>query len=350
MVVKKVWCVKMDTWDDVYANAKKRCTICHCCIHCNGEVCRGKTPGPGGKGSGSAFVRNADMLKKVFITMDTICDNEEIDTTAKFFEHPVSLPVYAAPISGIKQNYGVELDDLEYTSQLVEGILRAGSVAFSGDGMKDDMFRGPMQIIKEHHGYGIPTIKPWDFVNMKWRIEEAMEGNVLAIATDIDASGLSNLRHSKVPVGFKSVQDLQAIKSMSSVPVILKGILSVKGAMKAMEAGVDGIIVSNHGGRVLDECLSGIEVLEDIVNVVKGSMKVFVDGAFRNGNDVFKALALGADGVLIGRPISHAVIGNGSNGVQTYINKLQIELKEAMAMAGCKRIADITREHVVVKF
>ena len=137
---------------------------------------------------------------------------------------------------------------------------------------------------------------------------------------------------------------------MAEMPVILKGILSVKGAMKALEAGVDGIIVSNHGGRVLDDCLSGIEVLEDIVKAVDGRMKIFVDGGFRNGNDVFKALALGADGVLIGRPISHAVIGDGANGVKLYLEKIQLELKEAMAMAGCKTIKDIQREHVCVKF
>lgn len=340
----------MNTWEKVYANARKRCTICHCCMQCNGEVCRGMTPGPGGKGNGNAFVRNAEMLKKIFITMDTICDNEEIDTTSKFFNHPVALPVYAAPISGIQHNYGADIDDWGYTSQLVEGMLQAGSLAFSGDGMHDEMFRGPMQIIKEHRGYGIPTIKPWEFADMKWRMEEAMQGNAVAIATDIDASGLIHLKKSNPPIRFKNVQDLKRITAMSNVPVLVKGILSVKGALKAMDAGVGGIIVSNHGGRVLDACLSGIEVLEDIVTAVQGKMSVFVDGAFRNGNDIFKALALGANGVLIGRPISHAVIGNGSSGVQTYINKLQLELKEAMAMAGCKRIADITRENVIVKF
>lgn len=172
---------------------------------------------------------------------------------------------------------------------------------------------------------------------------------MLAIASDIDASGLSNLRNSITPVGFKNVDDIKEIKAMSKAPVILKGILSVQGAMKALEAGVDGIIVSNHGGRVLDDCLSGIEVLEEIVKCVDGKMKVFVDGAIRSGNDVFKALALGADGVLIGRPVSQAVIGDGSEGVRIYMEKIQLELKEAMAMSGCKTIKDITRDKVIVK-
>ena len=102
----------MKTWQEVYANAKTLCAKCRCCPVCNGLACRGETPGPGGKGSGSAFVRNAEMLKKVFITMDTISDNTEIDTTSEFFGHKVSFPVYAAPISGILQNYGAELDDM----------------------------------------------------------------------------------------------------------------------------------------------------------------------------------------------------------------------------------------------
>lgn len=340
----------MKTWEEVYANAKALCKKCRCCPVCNGLACRGETPGPGGKGSGSAFVRNTEMLKKIFITMDTITSNEEINTTADFFGHPVSLPVYAAPISGIQTNYGADMEDLAYTKALVSGCLKAGTLAFTGDGMHDDMFKGPMEIVKDHNGYGIPTIKPWSEEHMKWRIDLAVEGNALAIASDIDASGLTNLRTSKIPVGFKTVEELRKLKELSRVPVILKGILSVKGAMKALEAGVDGIIVSNHGGRVLDDCLSGIEVLEDIVKAVDGRMKIFVDGGIRSGNDVFKALALGADGVLIGRPVSHAVIGGGEEGIQTYMHKIQLELKEAMAMSGCKTIADITRDKITVKF
>ena len=186
---------------------------------------------------------------------------------------------------------------------------------------------------------------------MAWRIELAKEGHALAIASDIDASGLTNLRTSITPVGFKNVEELKEITRIcGDVPFILKGILSVKGARKALEAGASGIIVSNHGGRVLDDCLSGIEVLEDIVKVVDGRMKVFVDGAFRTGNDVFKALALGADGVLIGRPVSQAVIGDGSDGLVTDLEKIRLELKEAMAMAGCKTIQDITRDCVSVTF
>ena len=143
----------MKTWNEVYANAKSQCAKCRCCPVCDGRACRGETPGPGGKGSGSAFVRNRKMLKKILIQMDTITSNEEIDTASDFFGHPVALPVYAAPISGIEQNYGAKMRDDDYTRELVEGCLQANTLAFTGDGMHDEMFKGPMEIVKQHNGY-----------------------------------------------------------------------------------------------------------------------------------------------------------------------------------------------------
>ena len=101
---------------------------------------------------------------------------------------------------------------------------------------------------------------------------------------------------------------------MAGKPFILKGIMTVKGAEKALEAGAAGIIVSNHGGRVLDQCPATAEVLPAIVDAVGGKMKIFVDGGIRSGMDVFKALALGADAVLIARPFVTAVYGGGSGG------------------------------------
>lgn len=340
----------MKSWDKVYELAWQKCTICRCCPSCNGLACRGETPGPGGKGSGSAFTRNIEMLNKITIVMDTITTNEEVSTASDFFGLPVKLPVYAAPISGIKQNYGADMSDRDYTEAVVAGCIEAGTFAFTGDGKIDAMFKEPCEIVKAHGGKGIPTIKPWSLGHMDWRIALANECGCPAIASDIDASGLTNLRNSDVPVGFKTVEDLQTIIAQTDVPFILKGIMSVKGAKKALTAGAQGIIVSNHGGRVLDGAQAGIEVLEEIVAAVDGKMKVFVDGGFRSGNDVFKALALGADGVLIGRPISHAAIGDGAQGVVTYLQKIELELKETMALAGCKKIEDITRDMVVCGF
>ena len=124
--------------------------------------------------------------------------------------------------------------------------------------------------------------------------------------------------------------------------------MTVKGALKAKEAGASAIVVSNHGGRVLDDCAATEEVLPEIVAAVAGRAKVFVDGGIRTGTDVFKALALGADAVLIGRPFVPMVYGDGAQGVATYIEKIGSELRDTMAMCGVHTLGEITRDCVRV--
>ena len=135
------------------------------------------------------------------------------------------------------------------------------------------------------------------------------------MAMDIDAAGLPFLQHLDPPAGSKTVEQLKEIALAAGVPFILKGIMTVKGAEKAIESGAAGIVVSNHGGRVLDDCPATQEVLADIVAAVDGRAKILVDGGIRTGSDVFKALALGADAVLIARPFVTAVYGAGADGV-----------------------------------
>ena len=120
--------------------------------------------------------------------------------------------------------------------------------------------------------------------------------------------------------------------------------MTVRGAEKAAEAGAAAIVVSNHGGRVLDQCPATAEVLPEIVDAVGKEMTVLVDGGIRTGMDVFKALALGAKGVLIARPFVTAVYGGGAEGVALYAKKLQAELADTMAMCGVHAVSDITRD------
>ena len=152
------------------------------------------------------------------------------------------------------------------------------------------------------------------------------------------------------PVAYKSIEDLKKTKEFMNVPFIVKGIMCVEDAKLALEAGVDAIVVSNHGGRVLDDSTSTIEVLEEIATFVNKRCKVFIDGGFRSGSDVFKALALGADAVLIGRPFSHYAIGGQAEGVKLYADKLINELKECMRMTSSKTLEDIKRSSVRVHF
>ena len=130
------------------------------------------------------------------------------------------------------------------------------------------------------------------------------------------------------------------------VPFIIKGIMTVKGALKAKEAGAAAIVVSNHGGRVLDQCPATAEVLAEIADAVGNDMKILVDGGIRSGVDIFKALALGADAVLIGRPFVTAVYGGGAEGVAAYTAKLAAELEDTMAMCGAHSLSEISRDMV----
>ena len=141
---------------------------------------------------------------------------------------------------------------------------------------------------------------------------------------------------------------MQQVAELAGRPFILKGIMTVNGAKKALEAGASGIVVSNHGGRVLDQCPATAEVLPAIADAVGGKMTILVDGGIRSGMDVFKALALGADAVLIGRPFVPMVYGDGAQGVATYIEKIGSELRDTMAMCGVHTLGEITRDCVRV--
>ena len=142
------------------------------------------------------------------------------------------------------------------------------------------------------------------------------------------------------------MDEMKAIIKEAGLPFIIKGIMSVKGALKAREAGASAIVVSNHGGRVLDQSPATAEVLEEIAVAVGGTMKILVDGGIRSGVDVFKALALGADAVLIARPFVNAVYGGGREGARLLADKLGAELADTMEMCGAASLKDINAEMI----
>jgi len=139
-----------------------------------------------------------------------------------------------------------------------------------------------------------------------------------------------------------SWKDVEWIRTMTKMPIILKGILSPEDAYLALEHGVKGIIVSNHGGRQLDTTVPTIYALPKIVGSVNGKIDIFIDSGIRRGIDILKALALGAKAVLVGRPIIWGLTSDGASGVYDILCLLQEELKLAMTLCGAKNIAEIT--------
>ena len=190
----------------------------------------------------------------------------------------------------------------------------------------------------------MPTVKPWNLETIRQKMDLVKAADPFAIAMDIDAAGLPFLKNMTPPAGSKTVEELREIVAMAEKPFIVKGIMTVAGAKKALEAGAKGIVVSNHGGRVLDQCPATAEVLPAIADAVGDRVMVLVDGGIRTGLDVFKALALGADGVLIGRPFVTMVYGGGEEGVAAYVRKLTDELSDTMAMCGAHSLKEINRE------
>ena len=331
---------------ELHEKAREKMNVCKGCKNCNGEVCRGLNPGPGGKGSGEGFVRNVKMLQNIGLVYDCIHEDYEVDTSTELFSMKLSAPIFVAPIANVTQHFGTEYNEYLYTNDICEGMKRVGMVPFYGDGVNEAFFKAPMKALEAHDGYGIMTIKPWSDEIVEMKLQETMSHKPIAVAMDVDASGLVHLKNTATPIVFKSVEDLKKISSKIDVTFIVKGIMSVEGAKKALEAGAYAIVVSNHGGRVLDNCVSSVEVLEDICAFVNGRMKVLVDGGIRSGNDVFKMLALGADGCLVGRPFVVAAIAEGADGVASLAEKYQKELAEAMRMCNCRTIQDISIEKV----
>lgn len=332
------------TYKEVLQAAQGQMGPCRACPVCNGRACGGTIPGPGAKGSGTVAVRNFDAWRNVRLNMDTIHENFEPDTSLTLFGRSFKYPFFAGPVGAMALHYGDKYNDLDYNNILVPACAVAGIAAFTGDGTNHKVMEGAAAAITACGGAGIPTVKPWDNATVARKIALARSSGCFAMAMDIDAAGLPFLKNLTPPAGSKTVDELKEIvKLMNGKPFILKGIMTVNGAKKALEAGASGIVVSNHGGRVLDQCPATAEVLPAIADAVGGKMTILVDGGIRTGMDVFKALALGADAVLIGRPFVNMVYGGGAEGVQVYVDKLKAELADTMAMCGAHKLSDIKR-------
>ncbi|HVE27154.1 MAG TPA: alpha-hydroxy acid oxidase [Sporichthya sp.] len=142
-------------------------------------------------------------------------------------------------------------------------------------------------------------------------------------------------------------RDIAWLQDVSGLPVIVKGVLRGDDARAAVDAGADGVVVSNHGGRQLDTAIAGADALADVVAAIGGDAEVYVDGGIRHGTDVVKALAMGARAVLIGRPMIWGLAAGGATGVQAVLTELQMELANAMALCGARSVDELTPDLLV---
>lgn len=315
--------------------------FCRVCPACNGVVCAGEVPGMGGAGTGTSFRENLNALARRPLNMRTIHDVKQPDTSFTLWGDKLTMPILGAPMTGVSYNMGGQMSESEFAEVLIDGSLLAGTIGMVGDGADPEMYNGGIAAIASHMGRGVPFIKPRQQDEIIRRIHQAEEAEAMAVGIDIDGAGLVTMALKGQPVGPKTLKELSDVIKATKLPFILKGIMTPGEAELAVDAGAAAIVVSNHGGRVLDFTAGVADVLSEIADRVKGKLIVFADGGVRSGTDVLKLLALGADAVLVGRPLAIGAFGGASEGVSFLLKKMLNELVQAMLLTGTADIKNV---------
>ena len=314
---------------------------------------------------------NREGFEQFRLRMRRLVDVREIDQSIELFGERYPLPVLIAPCGSQKafhpegevavaraaQRRGVEMILSTQSSTAVEDVNAA---------------RGrPVW-------FQLYARQEWEATHAMVKRVEASGCPVLALTIDIPASNrevlarfrretneecqvchgpdagvippkpiMDGVPESTFGTAFMDWDFVDRLKESTSMRLVLKGVVTAEDASLAVEHGVDGIIVSNHGGRSEDSGRSTIECLPEVIDTVDGRVPVIVDSGFRRGTDIFKALALGADAIAIGRPYLWGLASFGQEGVETVLDLLARELEIVMQQAGTVRIADIGRSHIV---
>lgn len=317
---------------------------CKACPVCDGRGCRNTVPGPGAKGTGTVAIRNYAAWQDVLVNMDTLHAPFEADTACTVLGRELSLPVMIGPVGDVQRHYGKKYDTVGYNECVLRAAEREGTLAWTGDGLDAQIMADSCDLISKLDGAGVVTVKPWDANTLDAKLAQALAARPAAVAMDIDAAGLPFLKGQNPPAGAKDegqVAEVVAACHEEGIPFVLKGVMTPVAAERATRAGADGIVVSNHGGRVLDGVPATALVLPGIADAVGDDLEVLVDGGVRSGLDVFRALALGAKACLVCRPFVVAAFGDGADGVSALLCQLKGELADAMEMCGAATVADI---------
>lgn len=329
------------------------CGVYRICDGLDTRLCQGHSYGRplgiGGVGSGASFHNNILALKKLRLKMRVIGSHFKADTKFFFFGNELSMPIMGASVAGVNSFGGEKvITEKEFCRSVVFGCRTAGTVGWRGDSYTYSLENAwGIDAIAEARGWGVKIVKPRDQDVIIKFFKKAEEAGAIAVGTDVDGCGSYAMAKYDKPIYRKSVEDLKELVNATSLPVIIKGIMSTEDALAAVEAGASAIVVSNHGGRVLDHTPGTADVLPDIVAEVKGKVMILADGGVRTGYDVLKMLALGADAVLIGRDIVRAAVGAGVEGVRLQMEYIQETLTKAMKMTNVKSLIEITPDILV---
>ena len=323
-----------------------------------------------GTDGGGTLRANREGFEQFRLKMRRLVDVREIDLSMELFGESYSLPILIAPC-GSQQAFHPEGEVAVARAARTRGVEQILSTVTSTAVEDINGARGrPVW-------FQLYTNPDWEGTRAIVRRAEASGCPVLALTVDLPASNREALARyrrdtndeclvchapdagvippkpmyagtsiNRPSTAFMNWDHVDRLKEFTSMRLMLKGIVTAEDARLAVEHGVDGIIVSNHGGRSEDSGRSTIECLPEVVAAVQGRIPVIVDGGFRRGTDIFKALALGADAIAIGRPYLWGLASFGQEGVETVLDLLARELEIVMKQAGTVRIADIGRSQI----
>jgi isopentenyl diphosphate isomerase/L-lactate dehydrogenase-like FMN-dependent dehydrogenase len=288
----------------------------------------------GGTETGATVKANKEALGDLFFIPRLIHDVEP-SLEIEFFGEKLKTPAMIAPLSGI-----IEAVCGEAYLELANASDKVGCVLWVGYPIKEDI----KKIVESTSSPVVQIVKPLgDRSKLLHELLAAEAAGCKAVGIDIDSSAGVKIGSRSLPYGSLaplSEAELKKLKQELGIPLILKGILSGRDARVAGRTGVEGIVVSNHGGRVLDTCIPSIVALPAVEKFFPGH--VFVDGGFRSGGDVLKGLALGADGVLIGRPVIYG-LAKKADGVVRLFETLNSELNRCMLLTGVGSVRRVPR-------
>ena len=314
---------------------------CRVCPVCDGRACAGEVPGMGGVGSGLSFRNNVSALAALRLNTRLVHGVRYPKMETEILGFKLSLPLIVAPIGGVSFNLAQAMGEKDFQEAIADGAAAEGILPGWPDSAPMEVLEASLACAKARGGFGLPFIKPWEAEEIEMKIGLSAEAGCRVVGCDIDSAGLITLRRMNHPAFAKTPAELAAIAESahrSGLKFVVKGLMCVTDALACLEAGVDGIVVSNHGGRVLDHTPGTAEVLPAIAAAVRGRLALIVDGGIRSGLDILKMLALGADCVMIGRPYTIAAVGGGRQGVELLTQAYKEQLEQAMIMTGCQDV------------
>ncbi len=339
-------------WKKVEERARLRFTdrVCWVCKICDGTNCASGVPGMGGTGRMLSFQDNSRALSELRIVPRYIREPVEApaDMSLELFGRRFDHPIAAAPMTGAVTNMHGAVGEFEFARILLEACRDAGTIAWVGDGASPEKYKVILDALRTVEGFGVAIFKPReDSQALIERFRASEEAGLVAVGIDIDALSFKTMQLRKQRTVARSYEALRMLRDETTLPFVLKGIMSPLDAEEALRAGVDAIVVSNHGGRVLDDMPGTARVLPEVARVIGGRIPVLVDGGVRTGRDAFKMMALGAQGVLVGRPAAIAAVGGDVAAVKWLFTDMADDLRKTMNLCGTANLSTIDAKFVM---